>query len=63
MSALIASRLSCHEKQASAEVAGWPSDHFIPVRMWNLTSCASRVHESAKPGIGSAFSPKSVSRL
>ncbi len=35
-SALIASTPSPHEKQASAEVAGSPSDHFIPSRMWKI---------------------------
>ena len=54
-----------HEKHASCAVAGWPSDHFMPVRMWNVQDfpSAARAHESAKPGTGSRFGPKSVSML
>ncbi len=61
----MAATASPHEKQASADVAGWPSDHFMPVRMWNVQDfpSAARVHESAKPGTGSRFGPKSTSRL
>ncbi len=62
-SALIASTASCQLKQASADVAGCPSDHFIPVRMWKVTLSGARSHESAKPGTGSRFGPKSTSRL
>ena len=48
----MASSASCHEKQASSAVAGSPSDHFMPSRMWNVQDCpsAARSHGSAKPG-------------
>ena len=51
-------------KTTSAEVAGWPSDHFMPGRMWNVQVIPSgdTSHESAKPGTGSMFGPKLTRR-
>ena len=37
----MASTPSCHEKQASSAVAGSPSDHFMPSRMWKVQDLPS----------------------
>jgi hypothetical protein len=50
-------------KQTSLEVAGVPSENFMPSRMWNVTLSADRCHVSAKPGAGLVSLSKSVSRL
>ncbi len=52
-------------KQASSEVAGSPSDHFMPERMWKVHDLpsADRSHLSANAGYGSRFGPMSTSRL
>ena len=60
---LLASRASCQEKQASADVAGWPSDHFRSGRNLNVHDLpsAARSHDVAKAGIGSRFGPNPTS--
>ena len=44
-------------QRASSDVAGWPSDHFMPGRILNVQVLPSWVHDSAKPGAGSMFGP------
>ena len=61
-SSLIAAIARPHEKHTSADVAGSPSDHFMPSRMWNVTLSVDRSHVSAKPGPGLASLSKLSSR-
>ena len=46
-SSLIAAIARPHVKQTSFDVAGVPSENFIPSRMWYVTRSAERSHESA----------------
>ena len=46
-SSLIAAIARPHEKQTSFDVAGVPSENFIPSRMWKVTRSAERSHVSA----------------